>query len=134
VRALILVLALAAAPAAPAAAAELDWQAVTAPDVVRIVTLDPDGEVRETKVWISLHDGRGWVRTGNSRWLENIRRDPNVKLRAGEQEVELRATEVGDPATRAAVAAAMRAKYGWSDWILQPLRWHGSHVLELSTR
>ena len=120
--------------AAPAAAADTDWRAVTAPDVVRIVTLDADGEVRETKVWIALHDGTGWVRTGNSRWLENIRRDPEVELRVGEQLLELRAEEVGDPATRAAVAAAMRAKYGWSDWMLQPLRWRASHVLKLLPR
>jgi hypothetical protein len=101
---------------------------------VRIITLDPDGEVRDTKIWIALHDGTGWVRTGNSRWLENIRRDPDVKLRVGQQEFELRAEEIGDPAARTAVAAAMRAKYGWSDWMLQPLRWRASHVLRLSSR
>jgi hypothetical protein len=128
-----LTLALALA-AAPAAAAEIDWQAVTAPDVVRIVTLDADGDVRDTKIWIALHDGTGWVRTSDSRWFRNIQRDPQVKLRVGEREFELRAEEVGDPATRAAVDAAMRAKYGWSDRMLGVLRMRGVHVLKLSPR
>jgi hypothetical protein len=123
-----LLLALAAAPALEP---ELDWAALAAPDVVRIVTVDPDGSVRERKVWIVLHAGRAWLRTGNSRWLENIRRDPHVKLRVGEQLYELRAEEVGDPELRRAVDAAMRAKYGWEDRMLTPLRWRASHALRL---
>jgi hypothetical protein len=125
---------IAALVAAPALAAEIDWRAVTAPDVVRIVTIDPDGDVRETKVWIAFADGSGWLRTSNSRWLENLRRDPNAKLISGDQELELRADEIEDPAARERVDAAMRAKYGWSDRMLGFLRMRGSQLLRLSAR
>jgi hypothetical protein len=120
--------------AGPAGAAEIDWQAVTAPDVVQIVTVDPDGEVRETKVWIAFADGAGWLRTSDSRWLANLRRDPEAKLRSGDQEIELRADEIEDPAVRERVDAAMRAKYGWTDRMLGFLRMRGTHVLRLSAR
>jgi hypothetical protein len=120
--------------AAPALAADVDWAAVAAPDVVRILTRDPDGSARDRKVWIALHDGTAWLRTGNSRWLENIRRDPHVKLRSGEQVFELSAQEVTDPAVCDAVDAAMRAKYGWADRVLMPFRWRASHVIRLAPR
>src|SRR5262245_2863250 len=120
--------------AAPAVAADVDWPAVAAPDVVRIVTLDPDGGVCDKKVWIALYDGAAWLRTGNSRWLANIRRDPHVKLRSGEQVLELAAREVTDPAAREAVDAAMRAKYGWEDRVLTPFRWRAVHVIRLAPR
>jgi hypothetical protein len=116
---------------APAVETEIDWAALAAPDVVRIVTVDPDGSVRERKVWIALHAGRAWLRTGNSRWLENIRRDPRVKLRVGEQLYVLRAEEVDDPELRRGLDAAMRAKYGWEDRMLTPLRWPASHAIRL---
>ena len=119
---------------AQAAAADIDWQAVAAEDVVRIITVDPDGGVRERKVWIAVHDGSGWLRTSNSRWLANIRRDPDVRLRIGERVLELRAAEVTDAATRSEIDAAMRAKYGWADRMLGPFRWRASNVLRLGPR
>jgi len=128
---LALILALAAAPALADA---IDWQSVASQDVVRIITVDPDGELREKKVWIAVLDGNGWLRTGNSRWLANIRRDPDVRLRVGERVLELRAEEVGDADACAAVDAAMRAKYGWTDRMLGVFRWRGSHVLRLGPR
>src|SRR5262245_31656593 len=120
--------------AAPAFAVEIDWPSLAAPEVVRIVTLDADGSVRDKKVWLALHDGAAWLRTGNSRWLANIRRDPRVKLRSGEQLFELAAQEVTDPAAREAVDAAMRAKYGWQDRVLGPFRWRAVHVIRLAPR
>ena len=120
--------------AAPAFAADVDWPSVAAPDVVRIVTLDPDGSVRDKKVWIALHDGAAWLRTGNSRWLANILRDPHVKLRSGDRLLELDAKEETDPAARQAIDAAMRAKYGWEDRVLGPFRWRAVHVIRLAPR
>jgi hypothetical protein len=120
---------------APAArAADVDWQTVAAPGVVHIVTVDPDGDVRDKKVWIVQYAGSAWLRTGNSRWLANIRRDPQVKLRSAEQLLELRAEEVTDAAARAGVDAAMRAKYGWQDRVLAPFRWRASNLIRLAAR
>lgn len=120
--------------AGAAAADEIDWCAAATPKVVRIITVDPDGDVREKKVWIVAHDGAAWLRTGNSRWLANIRRDANVKLRSGEHVLELRAEEVADEAARAQVNAAMRAKYGWTDRVVGLFRGRAYHVLRLGPR
>jgi hypothetical protein len=120
--------------AAPALADEIDWQAMASQDVVRIITVDADGDVREKKVWIAVLDGTAWLRTGNSRWLENIRRDPEVKLRVGGQLLELRAEEIEDAAARERVDAAMRAKYGWADRMTGLLRGRDYHVLRLGPR
>jgi hypothetical protein len=120
--------------AAPALAGEIDWQTVASQDVVRIITVDPDGELREKKVWIAVLDGSAWLRTGNSRWLANIRRDPEVKLRAGEQLLELSAEEIDDAAARERVDAAMRAKYGWTDRMVGLFRGRDYHVLRLAPR
>src|SRR5687768_15143125 len=49
--------------AGPAAATdEVDWPRVADTDVVEIVTSDEDGALRETKVWIVVLDGHGYVR------------------------------------------------------------------------
>ena len=72
---------------APSQAAEPDWMELAAPDVVRVVTVDPDGDVRVTKVWIVAHAGSAWLRTSDSRWLANLRRDPSLELRSGDETV-----------------------------------------------
>lgn len=115
-------------------AAELDWAKLAAPDVVQVITVDPDGDVRETKVWIVARDGSGWLRTSDSRWLANLRRDPNLKLRSGADVVELSANEVEVAALRAEVDREMRAKYGWPDRVLGWFRWRTPNVLRLAAR
>jgi len=115
-------------------AAEPDWAKLAAPDVVRVITVDPDGDVRETKVWIVEHAGSAWLRTSDSRWLANLRRDPNLELRAGDQVFELRAQEVEDSELLARVDAAMRAKYGWSDRVVSAFRFRTPNLLRLSAR
>jgi hypothetical protein len=117
---------------APCAGADVDWAKLAEPGVVELITIDPDGDLRETKVWIVALEGRGWLRTSNSRWLANLRRDPNLKLRSGGQLFELRAEEVDDTQLRERVDAAMRAKYGWSDRVISAFRWRTPQLLRLS--
>jgi hypothetical protein len=118
--------------AAPCAGADVDWAKLAEPGVVELITVDPDGDLRETKVWIVAHEGSGWLRTSNSRWLANLRRDPRLKLRSGGKLFELRAEEVDDAQLRERVDAAMRAKYGWSDRLISAFRWRTPQLLRLS--
>jgi hypothetical protein len=115
-------------------AAEPDWEKLTEPDVVRVITVDPDGDVRETKVWIVAQAGNAWLRTSDSRWLANLRRDPNLELRSGDEVYELRAEEVEDSELLTRVDAAMRAKYGWSDRLVSAFRFRKPNLLRLSAR
>ena len=96
----------------PAAAAAADWAPFAETKTIEIETQDEDGEARETKVWIVLVDGTGYVRTNDSRWLANIRRGSPIEIRAGETTLVVGATEVEDEATCDEVEEAFKAKYG----------------------
>jgi hypothetical protein len=103
--------------AAVAHAEAVDWNAAHEHDVIEILTTDPDGELRETKVWVAALDGRGYVRTNDSRWFQNLVREPNAAIRFGDAEYPVRAEVVRDPALRARVDAVFAEKYPFSMWV-----------------
>jgi len=124
-----------AVAAAPGAAAGLDWAPFAERDVVRVLTEDADGDPRETKVWIVVLDGRGYVRTNDSRWLANIRRGSPVALRADEVPavaVAVAVREVADADVAARVEEAFLEKYGFLQRVMSTLRISQPTVLELS--
>jgi hypothetical protein len=114
--------------------AAIDWAAAGAERVVEIVTRNPDGTPRETKIWLAVVDGQGYVRTGATRWYGNLERDPDVVLRVAGVEHPLRAERVTDPELASRVEAALRAKYGWSDRLVAPFRFGETRILRLVPR
>ena len=120
--------------AVPALAAEVDWPAVAATDVVEVLTSDEGGEPRETKVWIVALGDRGYVRTNDSRWLANIRRGSPIALRADGDEIAVAAREVDDQELRGRVEAAFREKYGFLQRVMSAFRIREPTVIELSAR
>ena len=104
--------------ALPGAARAVDFGALAEVDVPELVTHDADGSERVTKLWLVVVDGEGFVRTGETRWAENIARDPEVELHAIGEAHLLRAAAVADVPLRERVNAAFRAKYGWQDRLL----------------
>ncbi|MGH7337671.1 MAG: DUF2255 family protein [Myxococcota bacterium] len=130
----LLSLALALA-AYPARAAEPNWDQVAEVGTVEILTHDEDGDARETKIWFVVVDGQGFIRTGNSNWVENIRRDPrDVVLRIEDREYPLRAEFIENDGLRERVVAAFRAKYGWSDGAVQLLRGKRPNIMHMISR
>lgn len=119
--ALALALLLAVAPPARASL-PVDWNAVADVDTIELVTADPDGRPRVTAVDLAVVGGRGYVRSGGTRWLDDLHRDPDLLVRIGAEELPLRAVRVNDSDTRQAVAAAFREKYGLSDVLLDLVR------------
>ncbi len=103
--------------ASVARAEVLDWNAVHQHDVIEILTTDSDGAARETKVWVAALDDRGFVRTNDSRWFQNLVREPNAAIRLGGVEYPVRAEVVRDPALRARVDEVFAAKYPLSMWV-----------------
>lgn len=95
----------------------VDWNAAHEHDVIEILTNDADGAARETKVWVAALDGRGYVRTNDSRWFQNLVREPNAAIRFGDAEYPVRAEVVRDPALRARVDAVFAEKYPLSMWV-----------------
>jgi hypothetical protein len=121
--------------AAPASAGAVDWSAANQHDVIELLTSDADGKPRATKVWIAELDGRGYVRTNDSRWYQNFVRDPEGAIRYGDAEFPIRAEVVTDEALRERVDAVFANKYPFSMWVAGLFgRRGGDNCLALSAR
>ena len=128
-RRLPLALALLAAPLARAAAP--DWESLNGLGTVLVVTRDADGAERETKVWLAVLDGTGYVRTGNTRWGDNLVRSPELVLRVDEASWPFRVEFVEDEAERQRITDAFREKYGFSDWMVSWMRGARPKIMRL---
>jgi hypothetical protein len=120
--------------AAPARGGAPDWDALADVGVIEVLTRDADGDLRETKVWFVLVEGQPYLRTSRSRWLENLRREPRLRLRIEGREYEARAEEVPGDAIVEEVDRAMREKYGWQDRLIHAFRLRKPDILRLSPR
>ena len=115
------------------ATADVDpWAPFVDADVIEIITTDADDDRRETKVWIVTLDSHGYVRTNDSRWLENIRRGSAVAIRHEDHELRVVAEAVDDPAITERVEAAFKAKYGTMQRIMSFFRISEPTTLELT--
>jgi hypothetical protein len=128
----VLVVVSCASPVPPMAETALDWQSVAEEGVPAIVTRDPDGGVRVTKLWLVVVDGEGLIRTGDTRWFQNIQRDPSVVFRIGGYAYRLRAELVSDESLEKRANAAFRQKYGWQDWLIHPFGEPDANLMRLA--
>jgi len=123
---------------APVAGAQggdaVQWDRYAEKGTVEVITTNEDGSARVTKVWLAVVDGQGYIRTGKTGWGGNVERNPEIALRIGETELPLRVEFVTDPTERDAVKAALRAKHGFSDWILNPIRGRNPKIMRLVPR
>jgi hypothetical protein len=117
-----------------ATAEELDWEKYADVKVIEVVTVDPDGDLRETPVWFVLLEGAAYLRTSRSRWLENIRRDPKVVIRIEDEEFPLLAHAVEGEEIIGRVDTASREKYGWQEAMIHVFRLRTPDILKLSPR
>jgi hypothetical protein len=124
----VAILALAASATEPP-----DWSSIADLDTVLVATNNADGTLRYTTVWIVVVDGRGYLRTGNTTWGDNVARDPAVRLVIGETEHELRADFVEADDERALVMAAFNEKYGWSDTMIGWFRGPRPTIMRLAS-
>ena len=112
----------------------VDWDRYSEEGTIEVITTNEDGSSRETKVWLAVVEGQGYIRTGNTGWGDNVERDPDVALRIGETELPLRVEFVTDEAHREAVKAAFREQYGFQDWLMNPLRGKNPKIMRLLPR
>ncbi len=120
--------------AGPAAAEYPDWQALEEIEVIEVVTRDADGDLRETKVWFVLLDGEPYLRTSRSRWLDNLRRDPDLTLRIEGREYEARVEELAGDEIVERVDRASAEKYGWQERLLHVFRVRTPDILKITPR
>jgi hypothetical protein len=118
-----------------AGAAELDWNSVADLEEVLVLTTNEDGTPRETRIWLAVVDGQGYIRTsGWTRWGDNVERNPDIALRIGDAEHPLRASFVEDEALRARIVATFREKYGRFDGFLGVFRGSKPRIMQLDPR
>ncbi len=133
--ALLMMAALACASTPPElASAPIDWEAVADEGTPEIVTRNADGSEKVRKIWIVVLDGRGYIRTAETSWFENIQRDANVVLRIGGAAYPLRAVPVVDRSLRDEVSRGFREKYGVMDFLIHPFGAPSANILVLVER
>ena len=102
-----------AGTAPPVSDSAIDWIAVADERVPTIVTLDPNGEERVTKLWLVVLDGQGLIRTSDTRWFGNIQRNPNVLFWVGGHAHPLRAELVADDSLVERAHELAQIRYSW---------------------
>ena len=126
-----------AALSSPATGNEDDypnWNAYVDVSVIELITDDADGDVRKTKVWFVLLGGEPYLMTSNSRWLKNLRRDPNLKLVIEGKEYKAQAEEISGDALREKVDIASQRKYGFQESLIRLFSFRQSQILRLMPR
>ena len=111
-----------------------NWNDYVDVDVIEVITWDEGGDERETKVWFVLLGGEPYLRTSGSRWLANLRRDPDFKLRIEGTLYEARAEEIEGEAIVEKVDIASQRKYGFSDMVISLFRSRSPAILRISPR
>jgi hypothetical protein len=120
--------------AAPALADYPDWDSLSDVAIIEVVTADEDGDLRVKKVWFVLVDGVPYLRTNRSRWLDNLRRDPNLGLRIESHEYQATAEEIPGDEIVEIVDRASAEKYGWQESLIHPFRIFKPDILKLGPR
>ncbi len=110
-----------------AAMEPIDWAAANERWSLHVVSVDPDGDERVTRVWIAVVDGTAAIRTGDTRWLRNLQRDPNLRIRVLGVDHPLRVRFETDEGEIARIDAAFLDKYGWQERLLGALQPGNAH-------
>jgi deazaflavin-dependent oxidoreductase (nitroreductase family) len=80
------------------------------------------GQPRQIEIWFTHHGGRFYLiaEYATSKWVQNIRAEPQVKVRvAGEEFSGLaRILPEDEPELTAAVQDLSRQKYGWGEGLV----------------
>ena len=92
-----------------------DLQAAAERWSVHIVTRDPDGEDRVTRIWLAALDGVGVIRTGDSRWWRNLENDRSCRIRVSGTDTPVRVEFVAEREEKARIDDVFLEKYGWQE-------------------
>ena len=102
----------------PVAQEPIDWRAADDRWSLQIVTVDPDGDERATRIWLAIVDGEATLRTGDSRWWQNLERDPHCRIRLLGIDYPVRVEFVTEHEEKARIDDAFVEKYGWLEGIM----------------
>jgi hypothetical protein len=91
----------------------LAWTIVADRQMILVSTTDPEGEPRTTRLWIVVVGQSGYLRSADTRWAQDVERNPNFLLIVGDASYPVSATRVPfGTDEHARVMDAYSAKYG----------------------
>ena len=111
-----------------------DWNALTEVRTIEVQTFDDDGASRTTPVWFVLLNGEAYLRTSDSRWLANLRRDPKLELKIEGRSYEAQAEEIPGRAIIEKVDIASQRKYGLQERLIHVFRLSDPQILRIVPR
>jgi hypothetical protein len=89
-----------------------DWSFTNKIPEIKIQTQTPFLLPHSVTIWCAVYNGNLYVTSYRGRlWVEDIVRDPSVRLKIGDQVFDRTLTMVNDPAEKAAVLDAKGKKY-----------------------
>lgn len=104
----------------PVATAPLDWAEADERWSILVVTADPDGSDRVTRIWMALEGGDGVLRTNDSRWWANLERDPKIRVRVAGMDHPFAFVPVTDQAEKVRIDEVFGEKFGLWERMLFP--------------
>jgi hypothetical protein len=117
---ILMLFALACASTPQVADRSIDWGATDAYWSLHVVTIDPDGSERVTRIWLAVLDAMGGIRTGNSRWWQNLERDRHCLIRLDGVDYPVDVEFAGDFDDKVRIDEAFTVKYGWMEGLMFP--------------
>src|ERR1700689_3728099 len=89
-----------------------DWSFTDQIPQIEIQTQTPFLLPHSVTIWCAVYNGNLYVTSARGRqWVEDIIRDPHVRLKIADKVYDRTASVVDDPAEKAAVIEARRRKY-----------------------
>ena len=84
-----------------------------------------DGDDRVTRIWIAFLEGEPVIRTNQSRWWNNLERDPAIRIRLSGRDYLFRSEPVDEAELRRRIDQAFLEKYGgWERMLFPQARGH----------
>ena len=111
---------LAGCASVPTAEGPIDWSEANERWSILVVTIDPDGDDRVTRIWLALVDGEAVIRTNESRWWANLQRSPRLGVRHAGEEHVFGVDFVEERSEREEIDRAFAEKYGWMEALMFP--------------
>ena len=97
-----------------------DWSFTDNVQAIKIQTQTPILLPYSVSAWCAVYNGNLYVTSNRGkRWVENIVRDPHVRVKIGDKVFDRDFVMVDDPAEKAAVLQAKGKKY--PDWKVSPV-------------
>jgi hypothetical protein len=105
----------------------MDWAEADDHWSIHIVTADPNGDERVTRIWLAVEGDEGVLRTGDSRWWANLERTSECALRMGGLDYPMRSQPVELAAERERIDRTFVEKYGWIERLMFPQEAGSTH-------